>query len=94
MTRQQMIDAINARCGFNTEERHTAMVMRAFEDWASSELREGRQVPIPGIGIIGLRFADARSGRNPRTGEPMKIPAQRRVVFRASRAIKRAVNGR
>ena len=49
---------------------------------------------IPGIGKLVLRNRKARMGRNPQTGEAIKIPAKRVVKFRVAKAAKDAILGK
>ena len=49
---------------------------------------------LPGIGKLVLVNRKARMGRNPHTGEPLKIPAKRVVKFRVAKACKDAVLGK
>ena len=48
---------------------------------------------VPNLGIFRVLDTPSRDGRNPRTGEAVKIEAGRRVSFRAARSLKDAVNG-
>jgi DNA-binding protein HU-beta len=49
---------------------------------------------VPGFGRLVLANRKARMGRNPQTGEPLKIPAKRVVKFRLSKSLKDAVLGK
>ncbi len=49
---------------------------------------------LPGIGKIALVKRKARTGRNPRTGEAIKIPARKAVKFRVAKAAKDAILGK
>ena len=55
-------------------------------------LRQGERVQITGFGTFEARERAARPGRNPRTGEKIRIPASRAVSFRAGKGLKDAVN--
>lgn len=55
-------------------------------------LKEGERVQITGFGTFEARERAARPGRNPRTGEKIRIPASRAVSFRAGKGLKDAVN--
>lgn len=46
-------------------------------------LADGRKVKLPGIGALKTKTTKERMGRNPKTGEPVKIPSRRKVVFKA-----------
>ncbi len=54
-------------------------------------LKEGQEVSIAGLGIFEAKMRGARTGRNPRTGESIQIPAMRVPKFRAAKALKDAV---
>lgn len=59
----------------------------------TSALRSGDTVRIVGFGNFQVAQRKASSGRNPRTGEVIQIPASRVPKFRAGKALKEAVNG-
>jgi DNA-binding protein HU-beta len=54
-------------------------------------LKKGDRIRIVGLGILQVRKRAARPGRNPATGEPIKIKASKKVAFRASKELKEAV---
>ena len=54
-------------------------------------LKKGNRIRIPGLGILQVKQTKARMGRNPATGEPIKIPAKRKVAFRVSKDLKESV---
>jgi len=67
---------------------------RAVETMVSSivdTLKDGNEVSIAGLGIFSAKMRNARTGRNPRTGESIEIPAMRVPKFRAAKALKDAV---
>jgi len=55
------------------------------------ELKAGGEVSIAGLGIFSTKMRPARTGRNPRTGESISIPAMRVPKFRAAKGLKDAV---
>ena len=57
----------------------------------SKHLVKGDKVRIVGLGIFQVKRREARMGRNPQTGEPVKIKASKKVTFRASKELKEAV---
>jgi len=57
-------------------------------------LAKGEKVTIPGFGTFQPRARKARTGRNPRTGDTVKIPATTIPVFKAGQALKDLVSGR
>ena len=54
-------------------------------------LKKGSRLRIVGLGILQVRHRAARMGRNPATGEPIKIKASKKVAFRAAKELKEAV---
>lgn len=55
-------------------------------------LAKGRSVSLPGLGIFSAVLHGARTGRNPRTGEPVAIAARRRVHFKAGKGLRLLLN--
>ncbi len=60
----------------------------------SKALQSGDEVKIAGFGSFSVANRAARSGRNPRTGEAIKIEASRQPKFKAGKALKDVVNGK
>lgn len=56
-------------------------------------LADGEEVRLPGFGTFGIRSRPARTGRNPRTGEAVSIPASTSPTFKAGKTLKDSVNG-
>jgi DNA-binding protein HU-beta len=54
-------------------------------------LKKGDRIRIGGLGILQVKKRAARMGRNPATGEPIKIKASKKVAFRAAKELKEAV---
>lgn len=57
-------------------------------DIMATELLAGGELPLPGIGTLHVRATAARSGRNPKTGAAIQIPAGRKVAFSMSKGFK------
>ena len=57
----------------------------------TKHLKKGERIRIVGLGILQVRKRAARMGRNPATGEPIKIKASKKVAFRAAKELKMAV---
>ena len=57
----------------------------------AKHLKKGYRIRIPGLGIIQVKKRAARMGRNPATGEAIKIKASKKVAFRALKELKEAV---
>ena len=54
-------------------------------------LKKGNRIRIAGLGILQVKKRAARMGRNPATGEAIKIPAKKKIAFRAAKELKEAV---
>jgi DNA-binding protein HU-beta len=57
----------------------------------TKHIKRGAKVRVPGFGILMVKKTSARMGRNPATGETIKIPAKKKVAFRVSKDLKKAV---
>jgi DNA-binding protein HU-beta len=69
-------------------------VMAMLEDMVSTvtkHLKRGARIRIGGLGVLQVRKRPARMGRNPATGEAIKIKASKKVAFRAAKDLKEAV---
>lgn len=65
-----------------------------LEDLVSAlvkNLKKGNRIRMAGLGILQVRKRNARMGRNPATGETIKIPAKKKIAFRAAKELKEAV---
>ena len=67
-------------------------VLKTTADIVAAELQEGGEVTLPGLGKLQTKDRAARTGKNPKTGEPLAIPAKRVPHFSATKALKEAVN--
>ena len=57
----------------------------------TTHLKKGARIRIGGLGILQVRKRPARMGRNPATGEQIKIKASKKVAFRAAKELKQAI---
>jgi len=90
MNKAELIDAVATQAGLQKAEA-TKAVDAVFESIAGA-LKAGDQVSLLGFGTFVVKTRAARSGRNPRTGETIEIPASKAPVFKAGKALKDAVN--
>ncbi len=54
-------------------------------------LKRGEKITVVGFGVFSVRKRVARQGRNPKTGDPVKIPAAKTPIFKAGKALKDAI---
>ena len=67
-------------------------VIKAFTETVTDELKNGEKIQLVGFGTFEVTEKAAREGRNPQTGETMKIAACKAPKFKAGKALKDAVN--
>jgi len=67
--------------------------LTALITFISKTVKKDKVLKIPNLGTFKLRQSKARMGRNPQTGEPIKIPARRKVGFTAAKVFKESILG-
>ncbi|NHC47513.1 HU family DNA-binding protein [Motilibacter aurantiacus] len=90
MNKSTLVDAISRDAGLGSAAAEAAL--SALVGAITRALAEGDKVTIPGFGTFEVRERAARSGRNPRTGEPMEIAASKAPAFKPATALKDAVS--
>jgi nucleoid DNA-binding protein len=91
MTRRELIDLVRSKA-YCTEEGAERAVDALFETLTEQLQRDG-SASLPGFGTFRRSARAARLGRNPRTGEPLKIKASHSVGFKPAKALKAAMQG-
>ncbi|MFT3989662.1 HU family DNA-binding protein [Aestuariivirga sp.] len=66
-------------------------LLGAFVDLTVKNLKKGHKVRVTGLGIFQVKKRPARLGRNPATGEQIKIKASKKLAFRAAKEVKEAI---
>lgn len=66
-------------------------IMEDLIENLGKNLKKGNRIRMAGLGILQVRKRAARMGRNPRTGEAIKIPAKKKINFRAAKELKETV---
>lgn len=66
-------------------------LLGAFIDLTVKNLKKGNKVRVTGLGIFQVKKRPARMGRNPATGEQIKIKASKKLAFRAAKEVKDAI---
>jgi len=89
-TQNELLDALFTSCGLESKKQ-AKILMEGFSAMVHVALKKGYKLPLPGIGKLQVRQTKARMGRNPATGELIKIKAKKRVRLTASKALKQAV---
>ena len=92
MNKSGLIDAVSKTTSL--AKRDTEEAVSALIHVVSKEVRSGRRVVVAGFGSFNPTHRGAHMGRNPRTGEPVKVSASRGVRFAASAMFKEILNGK
>jgi DNA-binding protein HU-beta len=90
MNKNDLVGAVADASGLTKADSGKA-VDAAFES-ITNALKSGGEVRLVGFGTFSVAKRKASTGRNPRTGEEMKIPASNQPKFKAGKALKDAVN--
>jgi len=89
MTKSQVVSHLAEKAGI--QKKAAATVLAEITSLATRECKRSGQFVIPGLGKAVKANRKARMGRNPQTGEAIKIPAKTVVKFRLAKAFKDAV---
>ena len=90
MNKTEFISAIAEKAELSKKDAEK--VLKAFVDVVTEEMKKGEKVQLVGFGTFEVSERAAREGRNPQTGETMKIEACKAPKFKAGKALKDAVN--
>ena len=89
MTKSQIADHLAGKSGVTKK-----IATEVLDNLAALSYKEAKNAfTLPGIGKLVLSHRKARIGRNPQTGEPIKIPAKKVVKFRVAKAAKDSILG-
>ena len=86
MNNTELINQVAERAGLSKKDAEQAL--NAMLDTGSDALAQGDKVQLVGFGSFEIKARDARMGRNPKTKEPIEIPATKAPVFKAGKALK------
>ena len=90
MTKADIVEHIYERVGFSKKE--SAELVEKVFDIIKETLSEGEKVKISGFGNFVVRQKNARKGRNPQTGEEIRLAARRVLTFKPSLVLKTVLN--
>ena len=93
MTKAEIVQALYTRVGGFSRKESAELVDQVFE-MMKQTLARGEKIKVSGFGNFVLRDKRQRPGRNPQTGDPIKISERRVLTFKASQILKQALNPR
>ncbi|RSL32416.1 HU family DNA-binding protein [Salibacterium salarium] len=90
MNKTELINQVSEQAGLSKKDTEAAV--NATLETIEESLKSGDKVQLIGFGNFEIRERAAREGRNPQTGETMKIPASKVPAFKPGKGLKEAVN--
>ena len=91
MTKSQLVERLATTAGVTKKQAEA--LMEGLVTTIVGSVKKGDPVKLPGLGTWKKVQSKARMGRNPQTGEPVKIPARKKVRFTVAKAFKEQVLG-
>lgn len=91
MTKSQLVQKLADAASISKKQADT--VLQTLVQVTVTAVKKGEPVKIPGLGTFRKVQTKARMGRNPQTGEPIKIPARKKVRFSVAKTFKESVLG-
>lgn len=89
MTKKELVNEMSKTLNSTKQAR---AAIESLLSTITAELKKGDSVSLPGLGTFKVSQRKARDGRNPRTGEKIKIKAKKVVQFVPGKSLKEAVN--
>jgi len=90
MTKSELINML-VKSG-KLEKKQTKLFLESLTDVITKEIKKGGEVPLTGLGKFKVSRRKARMGRNPQTGEAIKIPAKKVVKFSVAKTLKETIS--
>ena len=90
MNKSELVAALADKSGLSKKDAEK--VLDGFVESVTASLSKGDKIQLVGFGTFDVKERPARTARNPRTGEEIKIKASKSPVFKAGKALKEKVN--
>jgi integration host factor subunit beta len=90
MIKAELIDIVSRELNISKQEAETGVNM--FFEAIKEAILKGEEIEIRGFGSFRFRQRASRSGRNPRTGELVKVPPKKVLYFKPSKLLKEMLN--
>lgn len=92
MTKADLVEEVHAAIGPGVTKKDCAAIVDAFLNAVKRAIANGDHIEIRGFGTFKVRERRTRMARNPRTGEPVRVPARTVPVFKPSKLFKEEVD--
>lgn len=89
MTKAELVDAVAKKAELTKKE--SAQAVDAIIESITEALKKGEKITLVGFGTFSITKRKARKGRNPRTGQEIKIPATKSPKFTPGKALKETI---
>ena len=90
MNKQELVSVLAQKTGKTQVEAKS--FLEAFTETITETLKSGDKITLVGFGTFDVQDVPARTGRNPRTGEPLQIKAKKKPRFKAGSELSEKVN--
>jgi integration host factor subunit beta len=90
MTKSELIEAVSTKT--NLPKKRVEDIVNAMFDTMSDALLNDERIEVRGFGSFSIRAYDARTGRNPRTGEKVKVDEKKSVHFKVGKELRARVS--
>jgi integration host factor beta subunit len=90
MTKSDLIERVSAKVP-HISRKDTELVVNTVFDSMTEALRSSDRIEIRGFGSFQVKIREAREGRNPKTGDEVKIPAKRTPFFKVGKELKERI---
>jgi integration host factor subunit alpha len=90
MTKADLIENVYLKTGFSKKE--SAEIVESVFDMMKETLEDGEKIKIAGFGNFVVKQKATRRGRNPQTGDEIKIDSRKILTFKPSQVLKAAIN--
>ena len=91
MTKSDLIERVAARKE-HVSKKDTELVVNTIFDTMTQALRTNDRIEIRGFGSFQVKIREAREGRNPKTGDEVRIPAKRTPFFKVGKELKERID--
>jgi len=90
MIKADLINKLSKDMNITKQEAENGV--NVFFDTIKEAIKRGEEIELRGFGSFRIRKRGPRSGRNPRTGEQVKVPAKKVIYFKPSKILKQMIN--
>lgn len=89
LTLRNIADSLSE--AYELPKRQANEMLTQMVELIAKSLKKGEKIRLSGLGILQVRKRAARMGRNPQTGEPVKIKASKKIAFRPAKDLKESI---